>query len=280
MDKYISGGLISGAGSFLGSGLNALSNYFTNQQNIQMAREQRAWQRAENQRAFQRDLMMWDLNNQYNSPQAQRERIEAAGGNAMLAFGNGVNVSSGNSSSYPTLDPAKSLMPELNAYTGWNLGMSDIGQAIQRQDLFKAELEGVKANTANTQADTISKMINNERAPELRDLAVEQARQLLANTIVEGELKTQLYNQNDVMNALEQEYKRNQIDLSAEELNKLREITENYRIENDFKRIEREIQKIFGPRPNGEIAEALWIYLQFAYRNQDSINKLFPNPKN
>lgn len=66
---------------------------------------------AENRRqadlAYQRDMQMWNMNNEYNSPQMQMERLKAAGLNPNLVYGSG--GVSGNSSA-----PS---MPKYNAPT-------------------------------------------------------------------------------------------------------------------------------------------------------------------
>lgn len=95
----IIGGIISGVGSLLGGlGSSAMNNKAvqdTNKANMEIAKYQAQWQQQENEKAYQRSLNMWNLQNEYNSPTQQMARIRAAGLNPNLVYGNGVT---GNSS--------------------------------------------------------------------------------------------------------------------------------------------------------------------------------------
>ena len=92
-------GIISGVGSLLGGlGSSAMNNKAvqdTNKANMEIAKYQSQWQQQENEKAYQRSLNMWNLQNEYNSPTQQMARIRAAGLNPNLVYGNGVT---GNSS--------------------------------------------------------------------------------------------------------------------------------------------------------------------------------------
>lgn len=93
MDLGLSGAL-SGLGT-LGAGIaSAISNYqsvrHTNKSQMDLAQYQ-----------ADRNLELWNLNNAYNTPQAQMERYKAAGLNPNLIYGEG-GASSGNSSSPAT----------------------------------------------------------------------------------------------------------------------------------------------------------------------------------
>ena len=219
MIGQIIGGGLNMAGQIVSSSMNNEAQKEINQQNIKLAHDQMAWQQQENERVFNRDMQMWDLNNQYNSPQAQRERIEAAGGNAMLAFGNGVNVSPGNSSSYPTLDPAKAIIPELQAYTGWNLGLNAIGDAFQRMELVASQLKTDEVNRDNVKADTVSKLLDNNLTEDTYDYLVEAKRELLNSIIKDNRSKDQDYSIREEHRMLDLQLKNLNIDIS--ELKKL-----------------------------------------------------------
>lgn len=72
----------------LGSVANFLSNRNTNQSNERMQQRQNAW-----------NLEMWNRNNEYNTPAAQMQRLQAAGLNPDLMYGQNASGASGNSSS-------------------------------------------------------------------------------------------------------------------------------------------------------------------------------------
>lgn len=266
------GSILSFAGDLMASQQNYAAQMNTNLANMQIAQKQMSWQQQENERAFQRDLQMWDLNNQYNSPQSQRERIEAAGGNAMLAFGNGVNITSGNSSTYPTLDPAKAITPEMKAYTGWNLGLNHIGEALGRLGLVEADINLKNAQAANTAADTAYKTGQKELFDETFGYQLELNREQVNNAKLDSWLKAQQYNYLENANELDKELKSNNIRLTQEEIKKVQAITRGYQINNDFQLFERDIQRQFGPRPKNEIVEAIWYIMQLYQRSQQNPN--------
>lgn len=268
----IMGGILNLAGTAISSAENRGAVNDTNRANLAIAKKQMKWQQQENERAFQRDLQMWDINNQYNSPQAQRERIEAAGGNAMLAFGNGVNITPGNSSTYPTLDPAKAITPEMQAYTGWNLGLNHLGDALARLGLVEADINLKNAEAANKAADTAYKTGQKELFDETFGYQLELNREQVNNAKLDSWLKAQQYNYLENVNELDKELKSNNIRLTQEEIKKVQAITRGYQINNDFQAFERDIQKQFGTRPKNEIVEAIWYIMQLYYRSQQNPN--------
>ena len=64
----IIGGIISGVGSLFGGiGSSAINNKAvqdTNKANMEIAKYQAQWQQQENEKAFQRSLNMWNLQNE------------------------------------------------------------------------------------------------------------------------------------------------------------------------------------------------------------------------
>ena len=164
-------------GSIFNGILGNLSTQQANEANMRLARYNNQWQQQENERAFQRDLQMWDMQNQYNSPAAQRARIEAAGGNAMLAFGNGVNVTSGNATNAPSLKPATAITPNITPYTGWNLGSNTLGENIQRMILLKGQKDMQDADLAIKQQEARGKGIENDILSGTKDYQIEAAQE-------------------------------------------------------------------------------------------------------
>lgn len=81
--------LVGSIGSgVISAGANLLSNVITNRANERMQQKQNAW-----------NLEMWNRNNEYNSPAAQMQRLQAAGLNPDLMYGQNAGDASGNSSS-------------------------------------------------------------------------------------------------------------------------------------------------------------------------------------
>ena len=108
--------IVTGGASVLGNIVGGVMNYFTqrstNKANMELAKYK-----------YDKDLEMWNRQNDYNSPAAQMSRYAQAGINPNIISG---QASNGNASGMPEFNA-----PEMKGYTGWNdLGMSDWSQQI------------------------------------------------------------------------------------------------------------------------------------------------------
>lgn len=187
----IVGSIISGAGSLLGGlGSSAMNNKAvqdTNKANMEIAKYQAQWQQQENEKAYQRSLNMWNLQNEYNSPTQQMARIRAAGLNPNLVYGNG--VTGNNSGSTPQYEPAKFNAPTMQAYRGWNLGISDAISQFLAYRTAMAQVDNMEAQNrlirqqasteatrqANIAASTSRSEFDLNMAKELKDVSVSSA---------------------------------------------------------------------------------------------------------
>lgn len=122
-------------------GASAYSNYSAQRQanktNVALQREQQSWEEQMSNTAVQR----------------RAADIEAAGGNRALAFTNGQEAST------PTVTPARIDAPRIDPV--------NIGTAM----LLKTQIDNIRAQTANTQAQTagqnIKNNIDNAFAPQI-----------------------------------------------------------------------------------------------------------------
>lgn len=133
----IASGLISGAGSLLGNLFGFGSTAATNKAQMKLAQYQ-----------FDKNLEMWNKNNEYNSPTAQMQRLSSAGLNPNLVYGDGAV---GNASS----TPPKYDAPELKSYQ--NFGDLGAGNAMQTYLAAKqaaADISYTNARTQNELAQT------------------------------------------------------------------------------------------------------------------------------
>lgn len=136
-------GLLLGGGlGLLGGLFNAFSQRSANRQNKQMMYEQMEWseQQAAKQMNWQRD--MWNAQNAYNTPAAQRKRLEDAGINPYLAMG---NISTGTATSSPSgaqasLPSAPTVQPIQLSPMEMLQGVASM-QMLQRQGLENQALK-------------------------------------------------------------------------------------------------------------------------------------------
>lgn len=183
----ILGGILAGVGSLLGSGIGAASQANANKSNLELAKYQNQWQTQENEKAYQRSLQMWNLQNQYNSPTQQMARLRSAGLNPNLAYGSGV---SGNSSgSAPQYQAADIKRAEMQPYRGWNLGLTDAVSQFLAVRANKAQVDNMEAQNAlirqqtategtrqaNIAASTARSEFDLAQANRLKDVSVARA---------------------------------------------------------------------------------------------------------
>lgn len=88
------------------SGGSDSSNMFSSAGNLANALIQRNWQKDDSKKAFERSLYAWDLNNEYNSPAQQMQRLREAGLNPNLIYGSG-SVTGNASGQSPTAPMAR-----------------------------------------------------------------------------------------------------------------------------------------------------------------------------
>lgn len=91
---------IAAAGSAATSGINYMST-------SNMNRRSYVYNRRLADLAYKQNVEFWRMQNSYNTPGAQAARLRAAGINPNAAFGNGVDVSSGNAQDAPQLNYAE-----------------------------------------------------------------------------------------------------------------------------------------------------------------------------
>ena len=295
----IIGGVISGVGSLLGGlGSSAMNNKAvqdTNKANMEIAKYQAQWQQQENEKAYQRSLNMWNLQNEYNSPTQQMARIRAAGLNPNLVYGNGVT---GNSSgSAPQYEPAKFNAPTMQAYRGWNLGISDAISQFLAYRTAKAQVDNMEAQNslirqqtateatkqANIAASTSRSEFDLNMAKELKDVSVSSAiadmnqKQAVA---AQGWTKA---NREVIQYELDKALFDNKIKLSnAEYLNVLQSIRKAVQ-DNDINSFRYEIERNFGKDSSisGQLINAshrIFYLILDAMSGGNDFDRLF-NPK-
>ena len=164
-----------GIGSAIGSVLGFASQERTNRANMKLAQYQ-----------YEKNLEMWNRENEYNTPANQRKRMEAAGLNPALMYGSGSVANTAGSA--PQFDA-----PKLSAYT--DFGDMGVGLGIQAMMAGK-QARNVDADTEKKEQET-SNLATTQRLTSIdADLrALQVIGQQIANSKSEFERSTmkQLY---------------------------------------------------------------------------------------
>lgn len=137
-------------GAIIGKGLNALGSWLgvKNQQgfNAREAQKQRDWQEK-----------MYNLQNEYNLPSAQMERLNQAGLNPNLVYGDGATTLAASVGSGASASAQQAKIPDLDilgSYLNLRQQKENIDLTRAQWDLTRTQDREKEANIENIEADT------------------------------------------------------------------------------------------------------------------------------
>lgn len=267
MNAMIGAGILSGVGSLFGSGFSSGMSYRsvrdTNRTNLQIAKENRDWQKQENLDAYNRDIKMWNLQNLYNSPSSQMSRLRQAGLNPNLVYGSG-SVAGNSAGSPPEYEPVQSKMPTMQAYQGWNLGISDAASQFlsykmaasqlrnqeAQNSLIRAQASHESLKAANTAISTARSDFDLRMANQLKDVSIDRAiaeKNLLESQNAQGWTKA---NEMVLDYELKRATQQNNIKLSDLQVQHLKESIRRLVQDNDIGAFRNSLEKQFGSSSN------------------------------
>lgn len=142
----------------------------------------------QNKKQIERDERFWHMQNEYNSPQKQMERLQAAGLNPNLVYGSGASGASGSaerikspdvdSSAHRWIDP-QGAVQTLSGYADWNVKQAQV-------DNLAANTQATQENALLTATRTYGEGLRNAKthldvnmAQELYHTSVEHAKESL-----------------------------------------------------------------------------------------------------
>lgn len=177
VDPITASALITGGAAILGQGANTWSTG-------RMNKKSRKWSEKMYDRQTADNIRFWDMQNKYNSPQEVMKRLQEAGLNPNLVYGNGNSVAQA-----PNLQGADTPRPEFNAPTfdtGVLSQFFDVEQKQAQTDNLKAqttvqqELAVLRAvETAGKAHENVSKNIKAQLDQNLFDVSMEVAKERL-----------------------------------------------------------------------------------------------------
>lgn len=165
MDPLTGMALISGASSLLGGILGMSSQHSANQQNMELAKY-----------SFDRNVDMWKMNNEYNLPQNQMERLRAAGLNPNLVYGNG-SVTGNTVGSAPQMET-----PHVNPTTNGGF----VSDAVNHALVTPAQVSNLNSQTSVNEANAalkIAEKMGKDIDNKMKGLDYHRAGQLYQNSL-------------------------------------------------------------------------------------------------
>lgn len=204
--------VITGGSAILGSGINSLSQGNLNKRN-------RRWSEQMYNKQYNDNLAFWAMQNEYNSPQAQMQRFQAAGLNPNLIYGQG-NPGNAGAVQTPDIQGIDQRSPE------WGNALASAGEGIASfydTEIKRATADNLKAQntviaqdallkeaqTLSTIAGTDSTKFDLSQKMRLADISAQAAAENLRQTKVQTDIaisrdaREALKNTSDIAEAAE-----------------------------------------------------------------------------
>lgn len=187
---YALTGLATAGTSFLGNLIGMRNQNKANQTNIQLQREQNAWNEK-----------MWNLNNEYNTPVNQVQRLKDAGLNVGLMYSNGQGDVGNSSSLANTTAPAR--VDSLgNPMTGVTDSISQIMNTLILAQKADSEIAKNYADAGLSEESRKYKMYERQHLlPEQANLLLNNNKKVVAETgIIDLQKRTFMQNFMSILN--------------------------------------------------------------------------------
>ena len=163
---------------------SVISTSMANKQSLKNQREAQQWSEGMNEQQQQWQEKMWNLNNEYNSPAAQVDRLLSAGVNPNSAVGGMSQAAASSLPQQPSI-PGVSAAPVFPYDTS---SLRGLGDHLRQALLLNAEKD-------NLEADTKSKLANAGNQEAATELVKQQAQNLrLENEVKPDMLQATLSN--------------------------------------------------------------------------------------
>lgn len=285
------GAIIAGGASLLGSAFGFGSQKKTNKANMELAKYQNEWQTQENEKAYQRNLKMWNLQNEYNSPTQQMARLRSAGLNPNLVYGSGVTGNSAGST--PQYQPADIKRAELSPYRGWNQGLTDAISNFLAFRSNRAQVENMEAQNslirqqtateatrqANIAASTARSEFDLSQANRLKDVSVSMAEAQMSKAQHDASTSWSQSQQSWIKTNVDRALQETRIRLGKQEYEQLVQATRRLYQDNDINHFRNTLERAYGKGSSViGISKDLVVRLIHLLFGGDSYDKLF-NPK-
>jgi len=273
-----------------GQGLNAFTQGMQNRANQRRAEKMFQWEVNANREN-------WRMQNEYNLPINQMERLKAAGLNPNLVYGNGATTMAGSISGASGNAPqgeAPRFQPAdiIGKYMSTKLQQASLNQTTEATALLQREQALKQAQTIGENARTILTGLNQKHSQfdldqknRLADLVVKQAianlqntetnTQQSINTGVRNDILASTTIQQGIQNILESQKRMSKSDAEIKHINS---IIENVKKDGQLKDLDINLKK------NGlQPTDALWQRTIIQYLEQhgidikQSVNQILPD---
>lgn len=242
-----------------------------------MNRKNRKHQKAINDQNIANQWEMWNATNAYNNPLEQRKRMEQAGFNPNLVYGSG---SVANTASQGNVPDAQAGQPMENHVGNAVQGVTDNLMRQKQIEVMSKDIEVKDAEIESKIATAVESYGRSARGAaeldqfkNLRDTAVAQAHEQL-----QGQRLKNTYQNIKNLN-LPQEQKIMLAQMTAD-LNNKYKTGEAIDVQNEMKRIERDLAKKGLTLNSGMLEKIFAPFIQGAGKRVEKVESYFPyNPR-
>lgn len=183
----VTASLVVGGAQLVGQGANAYAQG-------KMNKKTRQWNEKMFDRQNQRDLDYWNLQNSYNSPEQQMDRLRKAGLNPHLIYGHGADataspvptsgVASWNPRA-PEVDLGRAASDSLGAYFNTATREAQTDNLKAQNDVLLQDATLKAMQTAQTAASTAKTKQETQQSSELFGISLEAAKANVQKTVAD-----------------------------------------------------------------------------------------------
>lgn len=255
-------GLITAGVSAAGQGANILATSSTNKKTREWNERMYAMQR-------QHSLQDWAMQNEYNSPQSQMKRLQAAGLNPHLVYGKGTidnfggSVRSADTGSWnpevPNYNFGSSVSQGLNAMYDTQLKAAQIDNLKAQNNVIVTEAALKAAQIASVTTGTKKTEFDLGLASDLRQTSLDAAKANLQKTITDTDISLQANERAALQNAQSLQQGVQNILLTRlnqaktiQETNQIKQQINNLKSDNTLKTLDINLKKL-GVQPGDNI---------------------------
>ena len=151
--ETMSQGLLGGLGSgIISSGLSAIGSIFSNNSQKKENQRNREFTEYMYDRQYDNNIKLWNMQNKYDLPSAQKQRLLDAGLNPDLMYsGKGVSPS-------PNLQAAVAGSPSSGSLPGFG----GVAEAFNQGRLLDAQIRNIDADTEKKKSETVGQGYQND----------------------------------------------------------------------------------------------------------------------
>lgn len=170
-----SSALIAAGAQIATTGINAMSAADTN-------RKQRKWMEGQYQKQLDDGIKQWHMQNEYNSPQKQMERLQLAGLNPNLVYGNGATTTANSPPAPPSVNNWNPKPPQIDGnavgtYYNVKAQQAQYDNLKAQNTVLMEEALLKQATRNNMDTRTAIDAVNLSKKPQMVALSLEAMKQ-------------------------------------------------------------------------------------------------------